>query len=304
MGGEILIEEGDAYLAAGEGGARRVPDLPAVVPYREFIAHTLALAESGATQAYFASRLGDVDEPTVPFGIYDTHINSARINEFDYRFDEAFCRRLRELCSRLEISPSSVFHLAWGLVIGRCSGRDDVMFGTVLSGRLQGTQGAARGVGLFLNTLPIRVSLSGDVADALRQTHSELLNLMEHEHGSLTLVRECTALSSDAPLFTSLLNYRRNPSGDAELVQQSESDGADENEEIIGIVAHERSNYPLSLNVNDVDGEQYSVNQQVIDQINGDRLVSYVRAGMEMLMTSILGDAESVSTQSLQKILY
>jgi syringomycin synthetase protein SyrE len=248
VGLEVLIEEVKTYLAVEGGRAQCKPDLPAVVPYREFIAHSLTLAESGATRAYFESRLGDVEEPTVPFGIYDIQVDANRINEFDYAFDDAFCHSIRHICSGLDISIASVFHLAWGLVMGRCSGRDDVIFGTVLSGRLQGTQGAARSMGLVINTLPIRLSLSGDVEDALKQTHLELLNLLEHEQASLALVRDCTSLSNDAPLFTSLLNYRRdeiegNDENDARSFEQTNSMDKGSATEFTFINGYERGNY-------------------------------------------------------------
>ena len=144
------------------------------------------------------------------------------------------------------------------MVVGACSNREDVVFGTVLSGRLQGTEGASRTVGLFLNTLPIRLSLEGTAEAALLKTHKELLALLEHEQAPLPLVRDCTALASEASLFTCLLNCRRNDSGvdvglegeDTLLLESGmESDSPDDIEELDE--GYERTNYPLILNVDE-----------------------------------------------------
>ncbi|WP_395375880.1 amino acid adenylation domain-containing protein [Marinicella sp. W31] len=294
IGLDILIDEVNAYLRTEDGSNTEVLDLPVQTPYRKFIAHTLMLSETGASQAYFESKLGDVNEPTLPFGLQDTQIDAAKINEFDYVFENTFSVGLKEACSQLDISIASVFHLAWALVLGRCSGRDDVVFGTVLSGRLQGTQGADRSIGLFINTLPLRLKFAGNVKKALKQTHDELLGLLEHEQASLTLVHDCTDLSGEAPLITTLLNYRRD---EPEAVAESllpESGVTDEGPEVTMLDSYERTNYPLTLCVDDLGGEQFSLSLQAVAEIDGERVIGYMRTAMESLITAVSENDRSI----------
>ncbi|WP_275563227.1 condensation domain-containing protein, partial [Streptomyces sp. 5-6(2022)] len=122
--------------------------------------------------------------------------------------------------------------------------RDDVVFGTVLFGRMHGGAGADRGMGLFINTLPMRVSLGHDTVEArVRRTHEALTRLLGHEHASLALAQRCSGVHASMPLFTSLLNYRH--SAETSDVTTAVGDGFEL------LRGQGRTNYPLTVSVDD-----------------------------------------------------
>ena len=99
-----------------------------------------------------------------------------------------------------------MFHTGWGQLLARTCDRPDVVFGTVLFGRMAGGD---RVLGPFINTLPIRLRLSGiGAADCVRNTQAALTGLIQHEHAPLALAQRASAVPAPAPLFSTLLNYR------------------------------------------------------------------------------------------------
>ena len=84
-----------------------------------------------------------------------------------------------------------------------------MVFGTVMFGRMQGGEGFDRALGIFINTLPLRIQLRDDGVHAcVRKTHALLTQLLRHGHASLGLAQRSERLRPPAPLFTSILNYR------------------------------------------------------------------------------------------------
>ena len=141
-----------------------------------------------------------------------------------WMLDSDLARRMRERARKLGVSAASLCHLAWAQVLARVSGREDVVFGTVLFGRMQGGAGADRVMGLFINTLPVRIQVGEEGVEAsVRRTHALLADLLRHEHASLALAQRCSGVPAPAPLFSALLNYRHSPGCGAGSSAESEA---------------------------------------------------------------------------------
>ncbi|WP_439740574.1 amino acid adenylation domain-containing protein [Bradyrhizobium japonicum] len=258
----------------------RQHELPAPQPFRNLVAQVHLRGDAEADEAFFRELLADIDEPTTPFGLSEVRGDGGGVREAHRLLPPALHARLREQARRLGVSLASLCHLAWGQVVARSSGREQVVFGTVLFGRLQGNAGADRAMGLFINTLPLRLDLDGTAVEAsVRTTHARLAELLAHEHASLALAQRCSAIAAPAPLFSALLNYRHNTAAVATATDDS----------LVGVEwlgGEERTNYPLTLSVEDF-GEALGLTAQVAEPISADRICGYMQRALEQLAEAL-----------------
>ncbi|MFE9425690.1 non-ribosomal peptide synthase/polyketide synthase [Kitasatospora sp. NPDC006697] len=269
---ELLLAEIRAILDG------RQEQLPAPRPYREFVAQARLGVPAAEHERYFGGLLGEVAEPTAPYGVLDAHGDAAAVAEAHATLDPALATRLRERARSLGVSPATLFHLAFARVVAATSGRDDVVFGTVLFGRMNAGAGADRVPGLFINTLPVRVD-AGQVraTDALHAMRDQLADLLQHEHAPLALAQQASGIAAPAPLFTALLNYRHS---------QAAGPGRSAETGLTGVEVaylHERTNYPLTLTVDDF-GTDFGVEVQAVAPIAADRVCELVRTAVAAIV--------------------
>src|SRR6185437_14040417 len=222
----------------------REQSLPAPVPYRNHVAQILGQARGEETEAFFRGKLGDVEEPTAPFGLMDVQGDGSQMESARQELPAPVARGIRLQARRLGVSVATVFHAAWALVLAHTSAREDVVFGSVLLGRLQSSAGAQRILGMFINTLPLRLQLREVTSQGLvEQTQRELIELLMHEQASLAVAQRCSGITGSTALFSALLNYRHSTLG----VQEPWTDAAG----VRVLAGRGATNYPVVLSVDD-----------------------------------------------------
>ncbi|NWB99028.1 AMP-binding protein, partial [Pseudomonas gingeri] len=251
------------------------------VPYRNYVAQARLGLSHEEHEVFFRDMLGDIDEPTLPFGLQDVQGDGQVIEESTRVLPEALSLRLRAGARQLGVSAASLHHLAWAQVLGKVSGKQDVVFGTVLMGRMQGGEGAERALGMFINTLPLRVAVGGQgVRAGVKATHARLTALLGHEHASLALAQRCSGVVAPTPLFSALLNYRHSAVGHVSEQATQAWQG------IETLSSEERTNYPVTLNVDDL-GEGFSLNVQAAAGIDAQRVCAYMQAALTHLVEAL-----------------
>ncbi|CAJ7045534.1 syringomycin synthetase [Burkholderia pseudomallei] len=269
---ERVIEEARAI---GQG---RAEDLPRPVPFRNFVAQARLGVSEADHEAYFRAKLGDIDEPTAPFGLLSVQGDGREIAEAARRLKPELSGALRGHARRLGVSAASMMHVAWGLVLSRTTGRQDVVFGTVLFGRMQGGAQSDRALGLFINTLPVRMRVAQTGVEAsVKETHAQLAELMRHEHAPLVLAQRCSGVPAQTPLFTSLLNYRYSK---PKVAAAHIADGV----ELLD--GHERTSYPLSMTVDDHERD-FTIVAKVCERIGPQRVCELMELALEQLTRAL-----------------
>ncbi|WP_284343873.1 amino acid adenylation domain-containing protein, partial [Dyella mobilis] len=271
---EILHTEVQAFMA-GNGDALRPPQ-----PFRNLIAQVRLGLSQNEHERFFTSMLADIDEPTTPFGLGDVHRDGSRVQQTRHTLPQDLHKRLQIQARRLGVNLASLCHLAWGQVVAKTSGRESVVFGTVLFGRMHGGEGADQAMGLFINTLPLRLDLDDtDVETSVRQTYARLAELLRHEHASLALAQRCSGVPASAPLFSALLNYRHNAAISA-LHDTEVGKG------IEWLSAEERTNYPFGLSVEDF-GDALALTAQVAHPISPAHTCQLMHRALEQLADAL-----------------
>ncbi|KWK19878.1 hypothetical protein WT79_30590, partial [Burkholderia stagnalis] len=278
----------DEVQATIDGQAHR---LPKPQPYRNLVAQARLGLPVSAHEAFFSKMLEDVDTPTLPFGLTPGHGDMAPVYDARRAVPAALDARLRTLSKSIGVSLATLCHLAWALVLARTSGQRQVVFGTVLFGRMAAGAGADRTMGLYINTLPLRIDIDAtDVRTAVRDTQTRLAGLLAHEHASLALAQRCSGIGANASLFGALLNYRHNMRIDGHAPWPS-------GVELLG--AHEQTNYPVTLSVEDY-GDALELAAQVVTPELPERICAYMQCALEQLANAL--DAGSSPLERLQVV--
>ena len=271
IGLEVVQREIAAVLAGNAGR------LPTPLPFRDFVAQARLGVPAGEHQRYFAGLLGDVTEPTLPFGLADARGDGSGVRRARLVVQAELAGAVREVARGLGTSPATVWHLAWARVLAVVAGREDVVFGTVLLGRMDAGAGADRVPGPFMNTLPVRVRTGAyTVAAAVAAMRSQLAGLLAHEHAPLALAQQASGVPAYAPLFTALFNYRHSTRRE----DRPHTPG------ITQVHSHDTTNYPLAVAVNDT-GDGFFITADAVAPVSPEQVCALVHTALASLTAAL-----------------
>jgi amino acid adenylation domain-containing protein len=196
----LLDEVCTAYRALVDGTA-----LPPVTPYREY-ASWLAGQDRAGAENVWRTALSDVDSCLVAGG----HRDTGPRGELCRDLPKGATTLLRDTARALGVTTSTIVHAAWGLVLGRLTGRRDVVFGSVVSGRPPAVAGIESMIGCFINTVPVRLrpDPAESVADLLRRVQTEQSALGDVHYLGLAALHRVAAV---AELFDSTVAFENYP---------------------------------------------------------------------------------------------
>ncbi|MFE6049924.1 amino acid adenylation domain-containing protein [Kitasatospora sp. NPDC056446] len=203
----ILFHE--LWEVYGNGGDPSV--LPAVPQYRDYLAWLVRRDTDAAREAWRAMLAG-ADGPTL-VGPENGGGPPVILRHVVDRAGDGLADRLRETARTSGVTLNRVFQVAWALLVGKLSGRLDTVFGATVSGRPAEVAQADRMVGLFINTVPVRVRL--DAALPFRQAMAALQDqqaaLLDHQQLSLPEIRRACGPGAVFDTLMVFQNYPRGP---------------------------------------------------------------------------------------------
>ncbi|MFF7209724.1 non-ribosomal peptide synthase/polyketide synthase [Streptomyces sp. NPDC008238] len=181
---------------------------PATAPYHDYL-RWLAAQDQPASAAAWAAALDGLEEPThlVPA---DANRAPAVPRTRTVEAGEELTRELGALARHRGLTVNTLVQAAWGVVLSRLTGRDDVVFGATVAGRPPELDGVESMIGLFINTVPVRVRLRpqepvGALLDRLQDEQSRLL---PHQHLGLADIQRGAGLGD---LFDTLVVFESYP---------------------------------------------------------------------------------------------
>ena len=213
-------------------------------PYRDYIAwhgeQDLSVAEE-----FWRDSLRGCTSPT-PLGV-DSELDGPLAEVADYGLQESqlsmsLTESLGLFTRRHQLTLNTLLQGVWALLLSRYSGEEDVLFGATVSGRSADLVGLDSMVGLFINTLPVRVRVDGNplLLPWLQELQRQQLEARSYEYSPLGRVQGWSEMPAGTPLFESLLVIENYPVNEALQQQSAEL-------EIRKAKTIERTNYPLTV---------------------------------------------------------
>lgn len=258
----ILKDFALLYDAACRGQAIT---LEPVRPYGDYIAW-LQQQDLSQAEDFWRRTLRGMIAPT-PFRVDrppTANTEEERYNEKGIRLSEAATEALQSVARRYQLTFNTLTQFAWAVLLSRYSGEEDVMFGTIVSGRPAALLGVENMVGMFINTLPVRLKVppQESLLSVLQRLQADQFEARLYEYSPLMSVQGWSEIPRGTPLYESILVFENYPTGSPakKAGNSGRKDGdafGDESDAELSFGCVERTNVPITVTI--TPGDRLSI---------------------------------------------
>lgn len=261
-------------------------------PYSNYIKWINAV-DQNASLSYWSEYLNDYTSTVaVPFQNENGISQSYSEIKKTFFIEDQLYAKVKKLCNELEITQNTFVQAIWGVLLSKYNGTQDVVFGSVVSGRPSNLAGVESMIGLFINTVPVRVTYDEATRpiDLLKLMHQTGIENNAHHYTNLSLIQAQTEIGKDLiDHIMSFQNYLKQDNPEAENENQTEEQLLIESSEII-----DQSNYDFNIRIAVAERSmmiEFKYNEN-----------SYDNDGIERLMKHFYTLAEQFTLQNEEAI--
>lgn len=236
---KVLSEIFQIYEASGDYDSTLNPTLP---PYSDFIKWIKKQDVSDA-ERFWSQQLKGFNSPTKIVNAEKKSFETIKIDFKKDYFDFEDTKKITAYCKQNKVTLNTLFQGVWAHILSVYSGEEDVLFGGVVSGRPVDLLESDKMVGLFINTLPVRVKMarSMKVTDWLKSLQLEQVKSREYDFCSLVDIYSYSQLPAGTQMFDTILAFENYPNGSKGKSKSSI--------EIQNIKFFEKGEFPISVAV-------------------------------------------------------
>ncbi|NLR57678.1 amino acid adenylation domain-containing protein [Chitinophaga polysaccharea] len=250
----ILIREFTRLYEAATSGSNAI--LPAITPYVNYI-NWLEEQDAQLSRSYWERYLFSYEGPAG----FPKLSTIAQTDGVRHRDEEVMVlgiplvNQMKALANETGVTLNTLMQTAWGILLSRYNNTNDVVFGAVVSGRSAEIGGVENMIGLFINTIPVRIILEegGTVASQLRRVQERALESLRYEYYPLVNIQ--AELFNGRELISHIMAFENFPVLDQ--VDGLPGITADTSYQVTDVKIFEETNYDLTIVI--VPGEEITI---------------------------------------------
>ncbi|PGS36712.1 hypothetical protein COC58_24660, partial [Bacillus cereus] len=292
----ILIRElFNGYKEVECGGKIRIINEKS---YSEYIDWLITQDKSKANKYWCDYLLGLDDVCEVPYSQSHT-LKEYKNKVINFRVPNKLTQKMEDIARRNRVTVNSIMQSVWGILLQKYNNSSDIVFGYVVSGRSPEINDVESMVGLFINTVPLRMKIEKNsrYRDIIKKINSDLINNERYSYYSLSEIQDSTILEKQ--LINNIMIFENYPIEELEGIN---------NIEVVGINVEEQTNYNFNITITqkEVMDIKFSFNEYVYSEES----VNKIKENFETILNKVvenedilISDIEIVSGNEKKKLL-